>query len=154
MGVASPQEKSRLVTPKLPFQALPPFFFRWRRKIVPHGSAELVFVSADLRESLACDLRLRGCCKPSFKGLLQSRKMCFCRFSKKCNYRVAFATRSRIRGRFPCLKSVVFCVQNIMQPRGPYETVPTVMKGLSGICQEGDTKMEIELRKTVGAACT
>ena len=52
---------------------------RWRGKIVPHGSAAQVFAFANLKESLACDLCLRGCCEPSFWGLLQSRKGCFCR---------------------------------------------------------------------------
>ena len=153
VGFASLQEKSHLVTPKLPFQALPPFFFRWRRKIVPHGSAELVFVFANLRESLACDLCLRGCYKPSFWGLLQSRKVCFSRFSTKCDYRLVFAARNGIRGRFPSLKNVVFCVQNTMQSWRPCEIVEIVLQGLSGMREQGNTRMRIKMRKTVGAGC-
>ena len=42
----------------------------------------IMFAFVNLGESLACELCLRGCCKPSFWGLLRSRKVCFYRFSQ------------------------------------------------------------------------
>ena len=75
MGVASLQEKGCLVTPKLPFQALLPCSLPLARKdcSTRFCSTGVCFCEPQREPGL------RGCCEPSFRGLLQSRKVCFCR---------------------------------------------------------------------------
>ena len=40
-----------------------------------------------------------------------------------------------------------------MQPWRPYEIVEIVLQGLSGVREQGNTRMRIKMRKTVGAVC-
>ena len=108
MGVASLQEKGRLVTPKLPFQALPSFSFPLARKDCSTRlcSTDVCFCEPGREPGLwtlfAWLLRTFLLGPPAMQEGL------FLSIFPKWHSRVVFATRSGIRGGFSYAKNVFF----------------------------------------------
>ena len=150
------------MTRKLPFQALPPFSF----SLSTWKDCSRWFCSAGVCFCGPAKIHVR-CCKEVWLvisacvvvGNLPSGACCdpgrcvFVEFHQNGILVLFLLLEVAFADVFHLPKNVVFCVQNSMQPWRPCEIVEIVLQGLSGMREQGNTRMRIKMRKTVGADC-